>query len=299
LHILKSPKITITYSLIVFLIKRFFLLVFFACFALKGQAKTAYSYNDKIHVYNDLSNFLEIYCILNKNLQIKNWRPIIFKDLFLEEVGTLKKESPTIKPIKINNDDFFFKEKLKIQIILCLIVTTLLGLFCFVLLLKNIKAIKTLKIMKEEEKKVLIKRIQFRENELNVAMVTISNSKQIFLNIKELLNRLDKSDPQVNELKKEFKNLMLSGSKLMTIGNRVESKYPGIVNVLKKTHPNLSDTEIRYCIFTKLNLSTKETASILGVSPNTVKTSRSRIKKKMNVSEKLSLKFYLDGLSPI
>jgi DNA-binding CsgD family transcriptional regulator len=42
---------------------------------------------------------------------------------------------------------------------------------------------------------------------------------------------------------------------------------------------------LKICALTKLNLSLKEIASILGISPESVKVARSRIKKKLNLTQ--------------
>jgi DNA-binding CsgD family transcriptional regulator len=70
-----------------------------------------------------------------------------------------------------------------------------------------------------------------------------------------------------------------------------------MTNKLMDKYPNLSDTQIRYCLLTKLNLSIKETASILNVTPDTVKVARSRLKKKLGIPPEISIKMFLDQLS--
>ncbi len=172
----------------------------------------------------------------------------------------------------------------------------LLGLLCFFLLIKFARSNRKLRELKKVEKKLLEDKVQLRENELNMTLTAISNRQKLLLDIKDEIKKIDVAGDKIIGLKLMLKNLLASGDNLSRLSERVESRYPGMVTYLKKKHPNLSDTEIRYCLFTKLNLSTKETANILGVTADTVKTSRSRIKKKMNISEFLTLKEYLNQI---
>ncbi|SHI48470.1 DNA-binding transcriptional regulator, CsgD family [Aquimarina spongiae] len=176
-------------------------------------------------------------------------------------------------------------------------ILVLVGLLCFFLLIKYVRSNRKLKELKKVEKRLLEDKIELRENELNMTLTAISNRQKILLDIKNEIYKIDVGDKKIKGLKVMLKNLLLSGNNLSAISDRVESRYPGIAANLKNKHPDLSDTEIKYCLFTKLNLSTKETANILGVTADTVKTSRSRIKKKMNVPNTMGLKLYLDQIT--
>ncbi|WP_458627802.1 helix-turn-helix transcriptional regulator [Winogradskyella sp. PC D3.3] len=81
------------------------------------------------------------------------------------------------------------------------------------------------------------------------------------------------------------------------ITKRIESEYPTMSAKLLNKYPNLSDTQIRYCLLTKMNLSIKETATILNVTPDTVKVARSRLKKRLDIPSEMSIKMFLDKLS--
>jgi len=61
---------------------------------------------------------------------------------------------------------------------------------------------------------------------------------------------------------------------------------------LQIKHPDLSSNDLKICILTRLNLNTKETASILGISPESAKTARYRLRKKLNLSPENELLHY-------
>lgn len=62
-----------------------------------------------------------------------------------------------------------------------------------------------------------------------------------------------------------------------------EQVYVDFYQNLHERYPDLTNTELRHCALIKLNLSISECANILGISPESVKISRFRLKKKMNL----------------
>ncbi|MEQ8472915.1 MAG: triple tyrosine motif-containing protein [Marinoscillum sp.] len=62
-----------------------------------------------------------------------------------------------------------------------------------------------------------------------------------------------------------------------------EQVYTGFYTKLKVNCPSLTVQELRHCALIRLNLSITECASILGISPDSVKVSRSRIRKKLDM----------------
>jgi tetratricopeptide (TPR) repeat protein len=62
---------------------------------------------------------------------------------------------------------------------------------------------------------------------------------------------------------------------------------------LKEKHPDLSSGELKLAALVRLNLNLKESATILGISPESVKTSRHRLRKKLNLQEDQNMPDYL------
>ncbi|WP_394749907.1 helix-turn-helix transcriptional regulator [Spongiimicrobium salis] len=69
--------------------------------------------------------------------------------------------------------------------------------------------------------------------------------------------------------------------------------HTGYFDQLISLHPNLTEVELRHCIFIKLHMQTKEIAKILNIDPRSVQVSRYRIKKKMELPENVDLRDYL------
>lgn len=75
-----------------------------------------------------------------------------------------------------------------------------------------------------------------------------------------------------------------------------DDQHKGFYLSLKNCAPDLTNNDLRLCSLTKLRLSLKETANILNLSVDAVKSGRYRIKKKLNLSQDESLSDYLNKL---
>lgn len=68
-----------------------------------------------------------------------------------------------------------------------------------------------------------------------------------------------------------------------------EHAYPHFFFHLRTKYPNLTQADIRLMALIKLNMTTKEMAHMLGISPETIRQTRWRIRKKMELPDEISL----------
>ncbi len=65
------------------------------------------------------------------------------------------------------------------------------------------------------------------------------------------------------------------------------------LKLVKQKHPNLTPNDLKLCAYLRLNLSSKEIAPLLNISPRSVEVKRYRLRKKMNLATKTSLTNYI------
>jgi DNA-binding CsgD family transcriptional regulator len=75
-----------------------------------------------------------------------------------------------------------------------------------------------------------------------------------------------------------------------------EKVYPGFLDRLRDKFLDLSPAEMRLMILTKLNLSTREMAHMLGVSVEAIRKSRYRLRKKLNLEEESNLEVLIQKI---
>jgi len=66
---------------------------------------------------------------------------------------------------------------------------------------------------------------------------------------------------------------------------------------LKTKYPLLSATDLKMCAYLRLNLSSKEIAQLLNISPKGVEISRYRIRKKLGLTPEVNLYAFLTGIA--
>jgi tetratricopeptide (TPR) repeat protein len=64
--------------------------------------------------------------------------------------------------------------------------------------------------------------------------------------------------------------------------------FPGFFDRLTAAYPSLTITELKICAYHRMNLDTKEIASLTALTVRAIQTSRYRLKKKLNIPEKMT-----------
>ena len=145
--------------------------------------------------------------------------------------------------------------------------------------------------------------ISVKDRELASTAMNILQNNEFNLKIIEKLKTID--------FKYGTKNKQLSNS-LRELDKKVSSKikneawnhfktyfanvYPSFTKNLTTKFPELTLAEIKLASFLRLKLTTKEIASIIFISPDSVKTARNRLRKKLNLSVGDNLTSFLMAL---
>ena len=61
----------------------------------------------------------------------------------------------------------------------------------------------------------------------------------------------------------------------------INGRNDEFINKLKKRYPKLTVYDLRLCTYLKANLSTKEIATILNITPDSAKKAKHRLRKKL------------------
>jgi len=122
----------------------------------------------------------------------------------------------------------------------------------------------------------------------------ISELQTIVMDIERALPE-DKKDI-VKELKANVKNSLVVEKKWEDFHSYFEESQIGANAVLMARHPDLKPNDLKICSLIRLNLTIKESANILGISPESLKTSRYRLRKKLCLEPKQNIINYLISL---
>lgn len=85
---------------------------------------------------------------------------------------------------------------------------------------------------------------------------------------------------------------ILTEADWMAFKRTFERSYPGFILRLRTTYPYLTNAEERLFLLYKLNFTRHEIATILGVSETSVKKGRTRLRKRLGLSEDQGLEYF-------
>ena len=90
------------------------------------------------------------------------------------------------------------------------------------------------------------------------------------------MNRLLESSGQIDREWEDFKR-------------QFEEVHKDFYKMLKDHYPSLTNSELKLCTLLKLNMNAKEAAAIMGISPDSVKKARHRLRKKLALAPEMNL----------
>lgn len=213
---------------------------------------------------------------------------------------------------KKENELQLFRQKEKNQIlirktliygILVLLIISVFVIWTIIVKRKNEKQLyeanaklkeKEAMLMRQElDKKELIARelsieIDYKSKQLTThALNMMQKNKMLHSLVKDVDDISKQAKPEVKvelrKLKSIVKKNIRNEKEWDTFRLYFEQVNKGFYDSLIAINASLNAHDLRHCALVKLNLNIKEAASVLNLSPNTVKSARYRIKKKLNL----------------
>lgn len=160
--------------------------------------------------------------------------------------------------------------------------------------------IKKNKIAREKQEAIYKQEIEFKKRELASQTLHLVKKSTFIQELKENLQKI-KESPELYKV--EFRRLVLLLNKESSEDKDWEifkSYFSEVHNnfdeKLKSITEEITDKEIRLASFLRMNLTTKEIATLLNVLPDSVLKSKYRLKKKLNIDKKIDLVNFLNSL---
>lgn len=156
------------------------------------------------------------------------------------------------------------------------------------------------KIAREKQEEIYRQEIEFKKRELASQTLHLVKKSTFIQELKENLEKI-KQSPELYKV--EFRRLVLLLNKesaedkdweiFKSYFSEVHSNFD---ETLKSIAKGITEKELRMASFLKMNLSTKEIASLLNVLPDSVLKSKYRLKKKLQVDKEVDLVAFLNSL---
>jgi len=156
------------------------------------------------------------------------------------------------------------------------------------LLIRNIRRKHSLEKKSLEEKRAVELQkaneiLELKNNELTSSALQLIEKEEFIKKMKDTIGKSKENldVPAINRIISSAQGSPNSNWK------EFEARFTAInqsfYKNLKDTYPSLSQTDLKLCALVKLNFSSKEMSSLLGISIESVHTSRYRLRKKLNL----------------
>ncbi|WP_245949176.1 helix-turn-helix transcriptional regulator [Lutibacter citreus] len=123
--------------------------------------------------------------------------------------------------------------------------------------------------------------IDNKNRELGISTMSIIRKNKLLTKIKKELNKNKHID---NSIAIELIDNNLNDTKDWSFFEQAfKNVDKDFLEKIKNTHPDLTSNDLRFCAYLRLNLSSKEIASLLNISIKSVETKRYRLRKKLSL----------------
>ncbi|WP_343634502.1 hypothetical protein [Fluviicola sp.] len=187
----------------------------------------------------------------------------------------------------------------------------ILGLFviCLILGLTSFIIIKQIQRKRFQDKELLTLRAQKMEDELHATeremralLSTMFDKNKVIFELQEQVEAFEKNQHFKTDSEKETMLNDLQSFSLLTENDWIEFKRlfeklnPGFFDFFQERFPEITAAEIRLAALIKLNLSNLEMARTLAISPDSVRKTNLRLRKKLNIESLDDLTRFIKGI---
>jgi tetratricopeptide (TPR) repeat protein len=258
-------------------------------------------------LYESQNDFGNAYKYSNKLIDIKS-------ELFTEEKAKITSELTTKYQLEENRQSLVISENEKMRLQekklimgFALIAVSLLSIALVLLLIQKNKNSKRLHQAEQKLKNEAVEKIQ-RELQYNREQLNdftnhlVEKNKMIFELEKKLLKHSESSilrKKEDDEDSDEYASLLqlriLTDDDWSKFKMYFDKVFPGLILHLRQEHPNVTGAEERLFLLLKLKTDSREMSEMLGISMESVRKNKYRLKKKLQLEENQNLEYYISS----
>lgn len=141
----------------------------------------------------------------------------------------------------------------------------------------------------EKENLRLQNELQLKNSELSAVTMLIYQKNELLTGLGKAIDQLKSSSTEapdiIREMKQHLRNSVQLDEDWQQFKQHFEQVHPGFFEQLNDRFPALTQNDHRHCAYIRMNLSTKEIARLLNITPASVQRSRVRLKKKLSLEK--------------
>ncbi|HEV8506181.1 MAG TPA: hypothetical protein VGQ53_12295 [Chitinophagaceae bacterium] len=183
------------------------------------------------------------------------------------------------------------REKREQLVLRNIIIIGIVVLFLFVLLIYNRRSLKTkMKVEKIEQEKLLMEReVASAKDQLRMFTENVIEKTNLIEKLELQVKGRDATAEQHSIMSELSQKTILTEQDWYRFKSLFEKIYPGFFVKLRDKFPDITLAEQRMAALTRLHLTTKQMASMLGISLDSVHKSRQRLRQRFQVGPETNL----------
>ncbi|MGB5982140.1 MAG: tetratricopeptide repeat protein [Nonlabens sp.] len=147
----------------------------------------------------------------------------------------------------------------------------------------------------------LQEQLAYRNKELTSFTLNFIQKNEIVKQLEKMINNIKKERAVnhtilINDLKKLIRKNISIDRDWENFNLFFDGLHTDFQDLVTERHPSLTKNDLKLCSLIRLNLSIKEIAGIMNISPESVKTARYRLKKKLDLQMDTELDDYLSKI---
>lgn len=151
----------------------------------------------------------------------------------------------------------------------------------------------------DNDKELLNKELEITKNRIEYDSKLITEKQQIIAALQEKIRSFTSDSEEHKELLsivESFQEGLEQEKDNIEINILLNKENSTFLKHLKQKHPDITQTEVRYCTLLYLGFSTNEIARVLNISLDGVRKGRHRLRKKLGLEEAGDVSEYLHGI---
>jgi len=254
-----------------------------------GQAYALMNKMDSAYIYSELSRryYLDVYSKDAAN-----------QTVFLQVLYDMSKKSDEINRLNNNRN---INRIITIAVVIVIILVVILGLVVFSRQRLKIKDQQVQHELKKLEEESLKQQLELKSKELSTHTLNLIKNNQLLEHLRSTLQAMVKEDKR--DQKKQMQQIILQINESFNheqhwkeFTKAFEQVHQSFFEQLKNYSSELTSADMRLIALLKMNLDSADIATLLGISTDSLRVSRYRLRKKLNIPQGDNLTAFIQAL---
>lgn len=154
---------------------------------------------------------------------------------------------------------------------------------------------KSVELEAHYRQEIMKNSLEQKQKELSITNMFMSSRNELIEDLLKYLTNIKEVQniAAVKILVQHLKQLLKNSNERDNFIINFESANPDFIRKIKNTHPDLSSSDIRFLSYIRMNMSTKDIASLININPESCKRRKIRISKKLGIESSANLYDYI------